>query len=148
MKPIYILFLLCLCFTSCEKTISEPDGLWTPMKWEKTSYETIKDNNISYYYVPREGASFVFVCKNYHPWISDIATEISGEVTHSYDDPAFQEDPFEYSNGWLYVQVAKDTVNVRITANDTFVKRINLGLTAGDIFDDIQFLQATSLFAE
>lgn len=139
MKVIRILLGLALLLSSCS---TEPViGKWTPMKWEKNPYKTVREKGVTYYSVPAEGASMEFICRNYRPWISNVRTVVDGVEENAYESAAFSKNPMEYSNEWLCVQVVSDTVRVTFSPNRTSVKRVGLELTAGDIFDTKEFLQ-------
>lgn len=141
-----------LMASSCDITHTEPDGLWTPMKWNNKNKDIKHSDTEHAYLVPAEGAECMFVCSNYKsPWISDITfqTDSTTEIWREMNNMEEMED-YDFwhigENEWCSVRIAHDTLNVLFSANEgTSSRLVSLSVTAGDIFHSFRFKQlATS----
>ena len=146
-KKIFATLLAGLCFMACDPVFGLRDGDWTPMEWSHLKYETVKVDGRSYFFVPVEGGSYGFRCKNYKPWLSDHVFEVNGEVLHSYLEYK-EPDWHHYENEWCRVEVVNDSVKVDFQPNDGGVRKARIGVTAGDIFDDFKFIQQSGIYTE
>lgn len=130
------------------------DGAWEKMKWKKTTYQQVvnEGSSMSYYLVPVEGGKFVFHCKNYSSiWMADHRFEQNGQVWHSYDrfdSQESQRDYHHYTDEWCDVTAQGDSLKVIFVPNHSFVRKVQIGVTAGDIFDTFSFVQASPLYTE
>ena len=138
MKKAALLLIILLatvaCLVSCGD--DEPIGLWDKMKWKDLSGLT-KENGI--YIVPADGGTYAFECKNYSsPWLSGI---VDNDV-NVYPN-ASQYDPHAFTGDWFSVLCDHATVTVTIQPLDesTDSRSLHVGVTAGDIFDSIDFVQ-------
>lgn len=141
MKNVLLVVTLVVAFVlgAC----SNDDGDWTPMKW-KTSVVKEKDGKIA---VPSQGGSYVFICTNYDsPWMSDLKETIDGKETHyslPYDDNP--DSRFTITSPWLTAKWKDNTLTVTVEPNETGkVREMEVGVTAGDIFDNLSFKQAAA----
>lgn len=137
MKKVNLFILILLAavavLVSCG---DEPDGKWDKMKWNAPS-GLAKENGI--YIVPAEGGTYTFECKNYSaPWLSGILD--NGEYV--YPHPG-QEDVHSFTGDWFGVHCdhANVTITIQPLDGSTSSRSLNVGVTAGDIFDSINFLQ-------
>ena len=132
-RILIFLFVALLGVSSCG---DEPDGKWDKMKWKDLSGLT-KENGI--YIVPADGGTYAFECKNYSsPWLSGI---FDNDV-NVYPN-ASQYDPHAFTGDWFSVLCDHATVTVTIQPLDesTDSRSLHVGVTAGDIFDSIDFVQ-------
>ena len=131
-----IIFLLIVA-TGLFSCGDEPDGKWDKMKWKNLS-GLAKENGT--YIVPADGGTFAFECKNYSaPWLSGIMA--NGKPVYY---PGGEQDDFHsFAGEWFSVLCDHSTVTVTIQPLDetTTSRSLNVGVTAGDIFDSIDFLQ-------
>lgn len=150
MKKILFAFFTMLTICSCGDVLnlSEPDGKWTPMKWEKTDYRVVKENNETYYYVPAEGGTYTFVCKNYKGfWLADTFYLQDDNQKHwldgRHDNPDGEYDWFHYANEWIDINTKDDNSMLKVVfqPNTGSVRKVFVGVTAGDIFYTFQFIQ-------
>jgi hypothetical protein len=130
-----IIFLATLAsLASCSS--NEPDGKWDKMKWKDLSGLS-KENGV--YIVPADGGTYAFECTNYSsPWLSGILD--NGEYV--YPHPG-QEDVHSFTGDWFGVQCdhANVTITIQPLDGSTSSRSLNVGVTAGDIFDTFNFLQ-------
>lgn len=150
---IVVLTVLSLC--SCNKNEYEPMGKGIPMKWEKTNYEQIKNNEGEYYTVSPEGDSFIFKCTNYHQNISlaDIIFENGDDIWHFYQKEGLSDNPDiidkyrndlknnRFSNDICDVNIEGDVVKITIKPNIESLRKITLHvavLNNGETFNFIQ----------
>ena len=130
-----ILFLTAMAsLVSCG---DEPDGKWDKMKWKNLS-GLAKENGT--YVVPADGGTYAFECKNYSaPWLSGILAD--GEPV--YYPGGKQDDFHSFTGDWFSVLCDHATVTVTIQPLDeaTDSRSLNVVVTAGDIFDSIDFVQ-------
>jgi len=152
MKKLLFFVIALFTLSACEDNfLHEKDGDWDEMKWEKTSYHTIREEGqkTTYYRVPAEGATFIFKCKNYKGiWLSDCAFEQNGKIWHSYEtlDTGEQIDFHHYQNDWCEVTAEENTLTITFFANTSTSRKASIGVTAGDIFDTFMFWQDTALY--
>ena len=129
---LFTLSLTMLSLSSCNKNEYEPMGKGIPMKWEKTNYSQIKDNEGEYYVVSPEGDSFVFKCTNYHQNISlaDIIDKYRNDLKNN-----------RFSNDICDVNIEGDVVKITIKPNIESLRKITLHvavLNNGETFNFIQ----------
>jgi len=152
MKKILFLFIALFALSACEDNfLQKKDGDWDEMKWEKANYQMFREEGqeITYYRVPAEDATFIFRCKNYKRiWLSDCIFEQDGKVWHSYETPNEEEDFFHYKNEWCEVTAEDNTVTITFLANTTSSRKASISATAGDIFDSFLFWQDTALYTK
>ena len=130
-----IIFLATLAsLASCSS--NEPDGKWDKMKWKDLSGLS-KENGV--YIVPADGGTYAFECTNYSsPWLSGILD--NGEYVY----PSLgHEDFHSFTGDWFNVVCDHATVTITIQPLDgtTASRSLSVGVTAGDIFDSIDFVQ-------
>ncbi|MCR4768830.1 MAG: hypothetical protein K5874_01265 [Bacteroidaceae bacterium] len=130
-------------------------GKGIPMKWEKTNYEQIKNNEGEYYTVSPEGDSFIFKCTNYHQNISlaDIIFENGDDIWHFYQKEGLSDNPDiidkyrndlknnRFSNDICDVTIEGDIVKLTIKPNIESQRKIVLHvavLNNGETFNFIQ----------
>ena len=116
----------------------EPDGLWEKMKW--TNVNNLMNIN-GVYYIPEEGGTFSFLCRNYsHPWFSSIFVDGI--------EQQLNENLHEYHGEWISVKFEDN--NLIITAEPlpgpVESRVVNLDVTAGDIFDNLVFSQKKNVY--
>ena len=131
-KATILLIILLATVASLVSCGDEPDGKWDKMKWKNLSGLT-KENGT--YIVPADGGTYAFECKNYHPWLSEVI--INGE----YQDTGW--DRKGYKNDWLEVKVVDKKIIFtfdKISESMT-TRRVEIVVTAGDIFDRFSFQQ-------
>lgn len=139
----------CLALAACEPLTEPLDGDWEAMKWSHPKYKTVMMDGYSYYFVPADGGSYSFRCKNYKPWLTDHIFEVNGEIRHSYMDVDHNERIWNYyQNDWCRVDVADDSVKIQFAPNTGNVRKAVIGVTAGDIFDCFEFLQQSAIHTE
>ena len=136
-KATLLLIILLTAVAGLVSCGDEPDGKWDKMKWKSLSGLT-KENGV--YIVPADGGTYAFECKNYSsPWLSGILAD--GEPVFY---PSGEQDDFHsYTGDWFSVLCDHATVTVTIQPLDgsTTSRSLNVGITAGDIFDSIDFVQ-------
>lgn len=149
MRRLLFALLAVLAICSCDNT--PMDGDWPPMKWDKTNYQIVKEDNSSYYLVPAEGGTFTFHCKNYNGfWIGDGRFEYDGQVWHlcevyeeNANNPNFERDWHHFAYNWIEVTAKKDAVlEVVFQPNDGAERKADITVTAGDIFYTFAFKQS------
>ena len=138
MKKTTILLIILLAtvasLVSCG--VDEPDGKWDKMKWKDLSGLS-KEKGV--YIVPADGGTYAFECTNYSgPWLSGILD--NGEYV--YPSPG-HEDFHSFTGNWFSVLCDHATVTITIQPLDgsTASRSLSVGVTAGDIFDSIDFIQ-------
>lgn len=126
---LFVVFVIVTGLAAC----SDDDGDWEPMKW-KTEVKMGKEHSIS---VPVEGGTYRFTCTNYGRfWFSSIYEE------GRYVEPGFY-DVERIVGEWSWAEVKENVMTVIISPNDTGNQRsVEIGTTAGDIFDSFTFNQA------
>lgn len=145
MKKI-LLFLFAL-LTICSCDVIDDDGRWERMKWEKTNYPTVKVGKTEFISVPAEGGTYIFHCINYQGfWLSDMWFEKDGTQWYSYeeqhDDPDYKRDFEHYFSEWIDVKANRGgELKVVFQPNTGSERKAGVGVTAGDIFDTISFIQ-------
>lgn len=146
----YAVLIAGLTLTACNEHENELDGKWPSMKWSHPKYETVKVDGISYYLVPVEGGDFGFRCKNYQcPWLTDHVFEANGYVWHSsFESYHDDSNGHHYETEWCKIDAVDDSVKVHFDPNDGLVRKAEIGITAGDIFDSFKFLQATAYYTD
>lgn len=131
-----------IAFTSCEKEAL--DGDWEKMKWEKVSYTTERYQGCNYYKVPKEGGTYTFKCKNYPGfWLCNVLVVDLGYGSNSetYYLPN-DDNPHKLECEVATVNVENQAVTISIAPqSENSLRIINLQVTGGDIFDDINFIQ-------
>lgn len=138
---------LALCTSACEFTAAEGD--WEPMKWTSTVKKSADTNGREYVSVPKEGGTYVFICKNYGGfWLSDAKATQNG-ATVSYvtggeektDDDAWTH----ISAVWADVRASGRYLTVVFQPNDSGMERtFSVTVTGGDIFDYFNFKQSAN----
>lgn len=143
MKQLLLAIFALLTICSCGDII-ERDGDWPSMKWEKTDYRVVKEGTVKYYYVPAEGGTYTFRCTNYHGfWLADMFFEVEGKQWHSYEEVRDEPDYEHYSNELIDVTAKRDgELIVVFQPNTGSVRKVSVGVTAGDIFDTFHFVQS------
>lgn len=130
--------MLMVCSLACSCDREDPDGLWTPMKWEKTNYERAQqEGGHKPYVVPAEGASFTFSCTNYSGiWIGGIDEVVyDGTVSNLFR----YEDFHSFANDDLEVKVDGSRFTVTFPPTEQQGQRFVVTMTAGDIFSSFVF---------
>ena len=129
-KTLLLLLVLLVGVTACSS--DEPDGKWAKMKWENVD-NLEKVNGV--FVIPEGGGSFTFECKNNNPWLADVI--INGE----HQDMG--ENWKEYKNDWLEVKVIDKKVIFTFDkiGDSMTARRVEIVVTAGDIFDHFSFQQ-------
>ena len=139
MKKYIILFacIVILCITSCDKDEPLIDGDWEAMKWNNPT-ELVQQDRI--FLIPAEGGSYTFECKNYYPWMLGV---IEGKVETGQYFFTDNEDRHHLKGSWWEVSIDKKLVTVTLSPLDseTSMRDLSVSLTAGDIFDYLQFHQ-------
>lgn len=129
-KTLLLLLVLLVGVAACGS--DEPDGKWAKMKWENVD-NLEKVNGV--YVIPEGGGSFTFECKNYNPWLADVI--INGE----HQDMG--ENWKEYKDDWLEVKVVDKKIIFTFDkiGESMTTRRVEIVVTAGDIFDHFSFQQ-------
>lgn len=141
----FLLSLLVLAVVAGCNEKDDPDGLWTPMKWERYSYPTIAEGQNRIITVPGEGGTYVFRCKNYSSfWFSSpsFAETEYGEFKLfplKYEDAEFKC----FDNGWCEAVADADSFEVTFQRNTGDVRSALVVVTGGDVFDTFRFRQAS-----
>lgn len=134
---LFILFAflgLVFTFTACG---DDNDGDWDEMEWSGYSKKSDIVINVS-----AEGGTSLLHCKNYDGfWLSEV-NEIEDNNRQHYNGYVI-EDPFKISTDWAEIQCSDAQLQVTMKPNDSGKQRtLEVGVTAGDIFDKITFIQA------
>lgn len=143
-KRIIIVAAFC-CIVAMLASCINDDYSLSPMKW--TGYGASVPN-IS---VGPEGGSFDFNCRNYNSiWFTYIA-ERRDSLFGMYNDSIVYTYPEQGNNESNYTHIAdscveatcaNSDVHITVKPNTTGKKRyIEVGVTAGDIFDGFEFTQ-------
>lgn len=137
-KLFLVLAIIGLVFTFAACGDDE-DGNWKPMQW--SGYSKNKDIVIN---VDAKGGSNILHCKNYDGLGISEVNETSGDYSKQYythTDSTFTE--FHFATDWADIQCSGAQLQVVLKPNDSGKERtLNVGVTAGDIFDNIKFIQA------
>ena len=152
MKTIQHFFqsLICMCtcaflLISCDKEESDSLGNWTPVKWDETEYELIKEDGNDYFSVPCDGGSFQFHCKNY-----DMITFLAGEVKREGETSLHLSFDEEKSIGKYFIIAENDIcdvvvegsdVSVSIKPNDDITRLVDIEIGYGDVRSFLRFRQ-------
>lgn len=134
-----LLFTGILSLASCSKD----DGDWDAMKWEKNNYEKVLTPSFSKAIgVPKSGGTYTFKCKNYKFFWIEYVTEQVGDKNIK-NVPAYDDKPcFEVKGNYTSSRVDGNTLTVTFAPNETQDGRYaRVGVSAGDIFDKIMFVQ-------
>lgn len=142
-----ILSLSMLSLFSCNKI--EENMEWEPMKWEKTNYSQTEDNGREYYVVSPEGETLKFKCTNYKGmWISHIIQE--GEMylyPNSNMTPEERQNVVKlgsFSSDVCDVTIDNGLVEITFKPNSNESRKVEMRVTAGDIFYSFYFIQDAS----
>ena len=129
-KTLLLLLVVLVGVAACG--VDEPDGKWAKMKWENID-NLEKVNGV--FMVPEGGGSFTFECKNYNPWLADVI--INGE----HQDMGVNWKG--YKNDWLEVKVVDKKIIFTFDkiGESMTTRRVEIVVTAGDIFDHFSFQQ-------
>lgn len=135
----YVILLACivaLCITSCEEEHLK-DGDWEAMKWNNPT-ELVQQERV--FIIPAEGGSYTFECKNYYPWMLGVIEGKDDTGQYFFTD---NEDRHHLKGSWWEVSIDKKLVTVTFSPLDseTSMRDLSVSLTAGDIFDYLQFHQ-------
>ena len=113
---------------SCTK--DAPEGEWSKMKW-KAPNGLVKEN--STYIIPAEGGEYTFECTNYsRVWLSAIHDR--GEIVYPVY-PQLDDDDFVNCDRNHVI------INFEPLEQDIDSRVLSVGVTAGDIFDSLSFMQ-------
>lgn len=129
-KTLLLLLVLLVGVTACGS--DEPDGKWAKMKWENV-VNLQKVNGV--FVIPEGGGSFTFECKNYNPWLADVI------INGVHQDMG--ENWKEYKNDWLEVKAVDKKIIFTFDkiGESMTTRRVEIVVTAGDIFDYFSFQQ-------
>jgi hypothetical protein len=129
-KTLLLLLVVLVGVAACG--VDEPDGLWAKMKWENVD-KLEKVNGV--FLIPEGGGTFTFECKNYHPWLSEVI------INDEYQDTGW--DRKGYKNDWLEVKVVDKKIIFTFDkiSESMLTRRVEIVVTAGDIFDRFSFQQ-------
>ena len=140
MRKVISLMALCammviaIGFVSCSHEAK--DGDWETMKWKKVVPEVVKIDGKTCYSVPMEGGTYTFICKNYSGfWLADI---LDNDEVVTRD---LINDHLRYESGWVNVKVEGNVMTVTFAHNDSHARKLEVCVTAGDIFDSFRFIQ-------
>ena len=135
MKQILRTFLfLMVALVAVVSCGDEPDGKWDKMQW--TNVNNLMNVN-GVYLFPEESGSYTFLCRNYdRPWIESV---IVNGVPQAVDN----EDRFQFNGEWftLNFEGNKLIINVKELPESVESRSFDLNVTAGDIFDTLNFSQ-------
>ena len=122
-----------LAFVSC----SDDDGDWTPMKW-KTDAKMDKSHRID---VPSDGGTYSFECTNYGgTWIEELDETVNRQCTVYYRDD--DNDAYHFAGKYSEAKFEDNKFTVVIAPNnDSSERKIEVKVSAGDIFDSFTFNQ-------
>ena len=131
-----LLIVLLLGATSCG---DEPDGKRDKIKW--TNVDNLMNVN-GVYYLPEEGGTCSFTCRNYsNLWMTSIVVD---GVRYEFDNG----NRLEFFGDWLTLKIEGN--NLMITANalpESIESRgFTLEVTSGDVFDTIVFGQKKNVY--
>ena len=131
-KIFILVFITLLGFSSCGS--DEPDGKWDKMKW--TNVNNLMNVN-GVYLLPEEGGSYTFTCRNYNTiWISSVTVD---GVQYALDN----DSRLAFNGEWctLKVEGNKLIITAQTMPGSLETRNIDVTMTAGDIFDTINFSQ-------
>ena len=153
----YLLASLLVCMNSCGN--DEPDGLWEPMKWSKPAPEGLVETRSHVYQVPNSGGDYTITCLNYgSPWMTSA---LAGDTTYFPEGKSFgifdenqvysirvtwqdeTQDWHRLHGYWFDARFEKANLKIHFDAlPDTVeLRKLDLSVTAGDIFDYFFFIQ-------
>ena len=132
-RIILVMIVVVLSFHSCSD--NDPYGKWDPMVW-KAEVPVLTTDGI--YTASADGAEFTFSCQNYSlPWVENAVS--NGKY---YYPPREANNYHTISADWFKVEISGNTLKVVFEANETTSeKRLELTVTAGDIFYTFKFKQ-------
>lgn len=150
MKTKQILFSLLVMgamglFSACSNVNRGLDGDWPPMKW-KTEVKTSKDKEGHYIDVPKEGGTYTFKSINYGEtfWLSQ-AEEIQEGRSNIYyagqSNSVNRTSWYTLETKWSNIKRGDSNLVVVIQPNKGAERTLNVGVTAGDVFDSFSFRQ-------
>ena len=131
-KIFILVFIALLGLSSCGS--DEPEGKWDKMKW--TNVNNLMNVN-GVYLLPEEGGTYTFLCRNYeHPWFNSFLVD---GVQQNPDN----ENRMEFHGEWctLIFEGNKLTITAQPLPASLEVRNIDVRVTAGDIFDSLNFSQ-------
>ena len=140
-----ILSLTMLSLCSCEKV--EEHMEWEHMKWGKTNYSQTEDNGTKYYVVSSEGGTFKFKCTNYEGmWLEHIIQD--GEMYSIYPNTNMTTEEMQnvvksgsFTSDVCDVTIDNSSLEITFKPNSNESRKIELLVTAGDIFHAFYFIQ-------
>lgn len=128
------------------------DGNWDPMKWKidnespETIIKTSKDH--TWAVTSNQESTITFLCKNYEYFWLDHISLSKAWVPGSYWPNHETHDWIKtFSTNWCTITLNQNLITVRfaddITPTPGYIDSdtINVGITAGDIFDDFHFIR-------
>lgn len=131
-----VIFAAVLMMVSILSSCSDEDGDWPPIKW-KTSVVTNKEGKVV---VPSQGASYVFICTNYTPWVDQMSEIIDGQEV--YYQRSYADGNSNVSSPWVTSLEKDNTITITVAPNETGKEReMAVSFTAGDVFDYFVFQQ-------
>lgn len=143
MKRLSIIFILLISLlmgvASCGGD-EEPIGSWERMKW--TNVNNLM-NIQGVYYLPVEGGSYTFLCRNYsHPWINSVTVNGITLV------PDIIENRIEFNGEWFTAKFEDNKLIITADALPQSVSSRNFTIlvTAGDIGDSFEFAQQQNIY--
>ena len=140
MKKLLFFLLPLLLLTAC----SHDDDEWETMEWEYSTTLVKDSNGDEYIPVTRDGGDYTLTCKNYSScWLVNIDERNGNKHVNYY--PSYTDtldDVHNISSPWMTARAESNYLKVHIDANNSGKERTaTVGVTAGDIFDEIQFRQ-------
>ncbi len=147
LKTLAAMLFAAMTVTSCSQSGGhELDGDWAPMEWD-SQVKTELDGTIT---VPASGGTYVFTCTNYAaPWLAEIKENgviyrpgfiVGGDMT-TVECP--ENTIFNLKSECSTVSASKRDITVTIAPNAGEISRkIQVSVTAGDIFDTFSFIQS------
>ena len=117
--------------TSCG---DEPDGQWAKMKWTNVN-NLMNDQGV--YYLPEDGGSYTFLCRNYEqPWIASVTVDGVMQVISN-------ENRKEFNGEWFTLRFEgnKLIISAESLPESVESRGFHLQVTAGNIFDTLLFSQ-------
>ncbi|MCQ2290297.1 MAG: hypothetical protein MJZ63_03350 [Muribaculaceae bacterium] len=134
-----ILITFCFVLSACSNDDNTLiGGNWPPMEWEEFSYKTQNVDNAKFIFVPKEGGTYTFVCKNYKSyWCTPYNRYFALREKFDYEE----ELAYHGENTYTNAKVNGHTLTVTFAANDTITRYCYLEVSAGDTFSSFSFMQ-------
>ena len=132
---IFLVLAAAFSFFSCD--IDDPDGLWDPIKMDKS---TVLIND--------KGGQDTIRLKNYSLWwLSDVKVRVNDTTEHRQPEYINDESAFNTIDGdWYNIQIPQDNKKLLVVKCDENInhdyRELIITVTVGDAFNSIRVIQS------